>query len=268
MNFTYVIIEDNPAAIETLKNELSHYPFLINAGEATSYINGKKLIVDQRPSLIFLDVELGDKQGYNLINDIKQFFIKLPKIIMTSAHIQYAREAVNDDYLYFLEKPIDPDELFLAIEKFRNTQISENRILDIKKLDGHYFFRMDEIYYLKSKNNKSIIVKTDLSETEISKTLKELSDLLPSDFLRIHKSYMIHTKFIEKMNISERKILLNVRSGLIELHKKGQELVNLNSGSTFGFDETLMLKNCEIELPIGDLYLENIKDSLLIFNKI
>lgn len=267
MNFTYVIIEDNPSAIKTLKNELSNYPFLISVGDATSYAKGKRLIVDQRPALIFLDVELGEKQGYDLINEIKQFFHKMPKIIMTTAHVHYAKESTNNDYLYFLEKPVDPDELFLAIEKFKNIQVSENRILDIKKIDGHYFFRMDDIYYLKSNSNKTIIVKTDLSETEVSKTLKEFSEMLPSDFLRIHKSYMVNTKFIEKMNVSGRKIKLNIQSGIIELRKK-EELINLNSGSTFGFDETLLLKSSEIELPIGDQYIENIKNTLLVFHKI
>ncbi|MCW3159697.1 LytR/AlgR family response regulator transcription factor [Chryseobacterium oryctis] len=268
MNFTYVIIEDNPSAKQTLKNELSNYPFLINIGEAGTYSEGKKLIAEKKPALIFLDVELGEKKGYDLINDIRQFFHRLPKIIMTTAHTKYGKESTNNDYLYFLEKPVDPDELFLAIEKFKNQHITENRILDIKKIDGHYFYALDDIYYLKSVSNKTIIVKTDMSESEVSKSLKEFAELLPPDFLRVHKCYIVNTKFVEKLNTNQRNIVLNVKSGIIELHKNKQEFINLNSGNTFGFDESLLMKNTKVELPISNLYLDNIKSTLLIYHKI
>ena len=267
MKFTYVIVEDNPSALENLKIELQKFPNFINIGEASSYKEGKRLIVEKRPSLIFLDVELGDEKGYDLVKEIQPFFQKLPKIIMTTGHVKYAKESTNQDFLYFLDKPIDYDELYMALEKFKQGYHQENRTLNIRKKDGYHFFLLDEIYYFEGVNNKTNIVKTDLSENEVSKTLKDISVLLPEDFIRVHKSYIINTKFVEKMNLKERTIYLNIKSGIIEFQNPNQEFINLKSGKTFSFDESLQLKNYNIKIPIGDNYIPKIKDQLLIFNK-
>lgn len=268
MKYTYVIIEDNPSAIKNLIIELKKFPFLINVGEAMTYKEGKRLIVEKKPSLIFLDVELGEYKGYDLVQEMKQFFHRMPKIIMTSGHVKYAKESTNNDFLYFLDKPVDYDELYLAIEKFSKSYYIENRTLDIKKLDGHYFFALDDIYYFEALNNKTLIVKTDLSTNEVSKTLKEIGEMLPTDFLRVHKSYIINTKFVEKMNLTKKTIFLSVKSGLLEFKNGEQELINLKTGRIFNFDEKLQLKNHQKEIPVSDRYMEILKDTFLIFNKI
>lgn len=267
MKFNYIIIEDNPSALENLKIELQKFPNFVNIGEAYTYKEGKRLIVEKRPSLIFLDVELGDEKGYDLVNEIKPYFQKLPKIIMTTGHVKYAKESTNNDFLYFLDKPIDYDELYMALEKFKQIYFKENRTLDIKKKDGYHFFSLDEIYYFEGVNSKTKIVKTDLSEIEVSRTLKEIGELLPEDFIRVHKSYIINAKFVEKMNLTERTIYLNIKSGIIEFQNPNQEFINLKSGKTFSFDESLQLKNYNTKIPIGDNYIPGIKDQLLIFNK-
>lgn len=265
MNYKYIIIEDNPAAFKNLKLALDRYPFLIFDGHAESYLQGKRLIVETKPSLIFLDVELGEKKGFDLIQEIRPFFHKLPKIIMTTGHIKYARNAVNDHYHYFLEKPIDPDEVFLALEKFKTEQLKENRTLDLRNSNGHHFFSLDEIYYFEATGNKTKIIKTDLSEEKFTKTLKEIGDQLPPDFLRIHKSFIINTKYIEKVNLTKRLMILNVKSGLMELGDASHELINLTSGKSITIEESLRLKDCRVEIQIGESYLENLRNSLFIF---
>ena len=70
------------------------------------------------------------------------------------------------------------------------------------------------------------------------------------------------------MNLKERTIYLNIKSGIIEFQNPNQEFINLKSGKTFSFDESLQLKNYNIKIPIGDNYIPKIKDQLLIFNKI
>jgi two-component system, LytTR family, response regulator len=238
MNYNYIIVEDNLGALENLQISLKSHKNFKEIGFAHTLTKGIALALTTKPHIIFLDVELGDENGFDLIKEIRQFTTEIPYIIMTTGIDKYAKKAVNTDVLYFIEKPIDPDELVIALNKFEKKFLDLQNHITIKNAEGHFFIQLDNIQYIKSEINYCTIHQVNYPSKLVSKTLKEIESILPSSFVRIHKSYIINSKFVQMLNTSKKKL-------------------KLMQSSNFDNNEK------ELELPIGDSYLELVKNVLL-----
>ena len=154
---------------------------------------------------------------------------------MTTGVDKYAKKAVNTDVLYFLEKPIDPDELVIALNKFEKKYLDLQKHITIKNTEGHFFMQLETIQYIKSEINYCNIYRTNQTPMLVSKTLKEIEKILPNQFVRIHKSYIVNSQFVQMLNTTKKKIKLTCQTDNSEV----------------------------LELPIGDSYLEMVKNILL-----
>lgn len=232
MDYNYIIVEDNLGAVKNLQMELKNYSNFIEIGVADTLKKGISLALSKKPVLLFLDVELGDENGFDLIKEIRQFTKEIPFIIMTTGVDKYAIKAVNADVLYFLSKPIDPDELLIALNKFEKRYYDLQKQISIKNTEGHFFVQIESIPYIKSESNYCKIFRTDQTPMMVSKTMKEMEKMLPNEFIRIHKSYIINTQFVQMLNTTKKDI---------KLLCNGENVI----------------------LPIGDSYLELVKNKLL-----
>ena len=236
MNYNYIIVEDNMGSLQNLQTAMKQHQNFKETGIAHSVAKGISLALSAKPHIIFLDVELGEEKGFDLIKEIRQFTSEMPFIIMTTDFDKYAKKAVNHDVLYFLDKPIDPDELVVALHKFQKKYLEFQNHITIKNTEGHFFMQLEDINYIKSDNNCCRIFKKDGTQMFVTKTLKEIETIMPLPFIRIHKSYMVNTKYIHMLN-TVKKII---------------QLKNTN------------LQDELIELPISDLYMEKVKQTLLV----
>ena len=118
MNYNYIIVEDNLGSLQNLQTALKSHKNFKEIGVANTLSQGISMVLSAKPHIVFLDVQLGDENGFDLIKEIRQFTSEMPFIIMTTDFDKYAKKAVNHDVLYFLDKPIDPDELVIALHKF------------------------------------------------------------------------------------------------------------------------------------------------------
>jgi two-component system, LytTR family, response regulator len=258
MNHNYIIIEDQKGALENLQIALEPYNNLLFKGTATNIKEGLSLCLKQKPNLIFLDVELGLEIGFDLINELRSFYTTLPFIIMTTAHDHYAKQAVNNDVLYFLSKPVDNDELQKALTKFEKAQSEQRNHLVIKDKNGHTLMQYNDIVYIEAQSNYCVIYLKHGKKNTVSKTLKDIESLLPNTFLRTHKSFMVNTQFVEKINTTKKQITLNTKTGIIEIVTDTKTKV----------DENLQLKETETTIPIGESYIELVKNSLFVYKTI
>jgi len=134
MNFNYIIVEDNLGALHNLQSSINPHSNFKEIGIAHTLTKGIALALSVKPHIIFLDVELGNENGFDLIKEIRQFTTEMPYIIVTTGIDKYAKKAVNTDVLYFLEKPIDPDELVIALNKFEYSMGKRKQLI--------YFFQI------------------------------------------------------------------------------------------------------------------------------
>ncbi len=207
MTYNYIIIEDEKGALENLRMALSSYNDFSETGFATNLKDGVALAISQMPHIVFLDVELGAESGFDVLKEIRQFTSEVPLFIMTTGHQKYAKEAVNKDVLYFLDKPIVDAELSIALNKCKKAFLSLQHTLAIKNKEGHFFLNLKEVPYIESKDN-AIIIHRNSENITLTGTLKEFETILPQNFIRIHRSYIINKHFVEMLNTSKNKVQL------------------------------------------------------------
>jgi two-component system LytT family response regulator len=239
MKYNYVIVEDRKGAFENLLTALKKHTNFILKGHATSVKEAITLILTEKPQLVFLDVELGNESGFDIIREIRQITQNIPFFVMTTDFDKYAKNAVNQDVLYFLDKPIDPDELVKALVKFEKNYLERQEHITIKNTEGHLFMQLETITHITADNSYSLIHRTNETPKIVSKTLKDVDAILPDQFIRIHKSTIVNKKFITQLNTTKQVVILQPKT-----QNNTQE-------------------NAKLEFSIGDSYLETVKNTLL-----
>ncbi|MDD2986125.1 LytTR family DNA-binding domain-containing protein [Flavobacterium sp.] len=253
MNYSYIIIEDQEEPLVALQKELKNYPEFIGKGIAASVQEGIRLTLTQKPNIIFLDVELGGEIGFEIIKETACFFSEPPFVIVLSENEKYAKKAINYDVLFYLDKPINALKLAIALNKFKKRFSELKSHISIKDRNAHWLIKYIDILFVQSDGSYCVINRLNNSKITVSKPLKEIESLLPKVFLRVHKSYIINTSYIEKINTTNRLITLHFRTGLFEITEK----------SKIRLDETFTIKDSIIEIPVGEIYLEKVKHALL-----
>lgn len=198
------IIDDEIHAIQTLKFDL--HDIFEEAVEivftSTNPVEGLKEIREKKPDVLFLDMDMPRLSGLevlNLIDDLKL------KVIITTAHEEYAIKAVGTNAMAYLLKPVQPEQLKSVIEKVIKDFITQKPIevskgkISVPVFEGFEILEYDEIIFCKSDNNYTDIFLAGNRKIVVSKTLKYIEDLLPeSIFLRVHKSFIVNKNHIRK----------------------------------------------------------------------
>jgi two-component system LytT family response regulator len=217
-----VIIDDERNARETLQKMLIRYfPTRLNiVGMADSVKEGVYLIKENKPDVVFLDIEMPEENGLQLFSYFKEVDFS---VVFTTAYQQYAINAIKYAALDYILKPINQIELGEAISKLeRKDRINKNTTMHIEALmhninldsesfnkvifptkDGYELEKIRNIIYCKADKNYCEI-HTVSNIIVVSKSLKHVVDLLPSDiFFRIHKSYFVNQNYIKALSRSE-----------------------------------------------------------------
>ena len=210
-----IIIDDEPAARASLAMEIKlHCPQINVVAEASSVEEGVTT-VHRHPqaSLLFLDIQLTDGSGFDLLQKIN--FEEL-NIIFTTAYSEYALRAIKFAPLDYLLKPIDAQELQAAVEKAtrgRQTEMQEQIRLFMQQMnvgasparialatsDGIHLHFVKNIVRCASDGNYATVYFDDKSKLMVAKTLKDLEQLLaPYSFERIHKSHLVNVDHLRR----------------------------------------------------------------------
>ncbi len=211
-----IIIDDEPAARASLALEINlHCPQITVVAEASSVAEGIE-VVGSHPhaSLLFLDIQLTDGSGFDLLQKIN--FEDL-KIIFTTAYSEYALRAIKFAPLDYLLKPIDAQELQAAVEKAtrgRQTEMQEqirlfmqqmsggataNARIALATADGIHLHYVKNIVRCASDGNYATVHFDDQRKLLVAKTLKDLEILFsPYRFERIHKSHLINVDHLRR----------------------------------------------------------------------
>lgn len=244
MEHKAVIIDDMDAARASLKLELNdHCPEIKLVGEASSVVTGLKLLKNSDVDIVFLDIELDDGLGFDILELIPNHSFK---VIFTTASDAYAIKAFQFAAVDYLLKPIDPELLKTAVKKaigsqaFTQDQLSilrEGLLTDehSSKLALHtqekiVSAEIDSISHCKSEGNYTTFYFLDGSKLLITKTLKEFEKILgPHGFVRTHQSYLINAGEVKEFVKTEGGyILLKDGSHIpVSVRKRSEVLASL-----------------------------------------
>ncbi len=200
-----IIVDDEPPAVRILQKYTEQLPNLECVGTTNKAIEALQLVDKHKPDILFLDVQMPELTGIQLSTLLKGKI----NIIFTTAYAQFALEGYELNVIDYLLKPISFDRFIQAVEKVRNQiQSSENRDNSTEaddfffvKTDGRNRFkkiRISEIFYLESIKNY-VILHTQMEQIMTYNTLKYFEENLPeSQFVKIHKSFLVSLDKIEK----------------------------------------------------------------------
>lgn len=212
-----LIIDDEKRAVNILRILIEqHIPEIDRVETAIGSLAGIEKIRAHHPDLIFLDVEMPEMTGFELLEELEG---KDLNVIFTTAYDHYAIRAIRFSAIDYLLKPIDIQDLKNAFRNFMekkersagdaglllknladNLRIAHTQKprLAISAKGGAVFFDIDEIIRCEADNNYTIFYMQDGNRFISSKTLREYEDLLQDyQFIRTHQSHMINPAFVK-----------------------------------------------------------------------
>ncbi len=218
------IIDDETNAREALSNLLRILcPEVEICGEAKNADLGIELIKKEKPNLIFLDIQMPGKTGFDLLSSFEKVNFG---VIFTTAYQEYAIRAFRFSAIDYLLKPIDPDELQAAVEKFKlqvagvnpqqlqilqehldNTQSlrlierkkNDNQRIALPTAEGIHFVQMTEIIQCESLGSYTKFHLVKGPAIVVSRLLKEYEEILDNFyFFRVHQSNIVNLEHIKR----------------------------------------------------------------------
>lgn len=215
MELSCIIIDDELNNIENLQNIIIKYcNEIIVLDTATNADSAYEKIISLQPDLIFLDIQMPGKSGFELLKMFSEINFE---IIFITAYDKYGIQAIKFSALDYLLKPIVVDDLKTAVEKAQKRIARKNQNLSIENLlefikrgqnespkialptsNEISYVKTDEIIRCEAYDNYTYFFLNDGSKILVSKPLKEFSEiLLPFNFLRTHQSHLVNIQFIK-----------------------------------------------------------------------
>jgi len=206
-----LILDDESTAIKTLSLMIQHYvPEITDLKSTTDPYEGLLLLQSFKPQLLFIDIQMPLMSGFEFLKKVAHANFS---IIFTTAHDEYAIDAIRFSALDYLLKPIDTDELQDSFKRFLQKQESQSATeslyrnfmynLNVKNRSdfklalptqqGTFFYKPEEIIRLEGEGNYTKFFFLDKTSLMTSYTIKNYEDvLLNYGFLRVHKSHLVN----------------------------------------------------------------------------
>jgi two-component system LytT family response regulator len=206
--FKVVIIDDERLAREEIKRHLLDYDDFEIAGTAENADEAEGLITSLRPDLIFLDIQMPGKSGFDLLEALED----VPEVIFITAYDQFAVKAFEVSAIDYLVKPFREERFDKAIIKAKERlegkkeARSFERNIFVKEGEKLHFIKTREVYLVTSLGN---YVRLHFSGQKVylKRSLNQLEEMLdPALFFRISRTEIINTSFIKEVDtsVSER----------------------------------------------------------------
>jgi len=201
-----LIIDDERLAREGLKNLLKEYSDIQITGEAANVDEALELIDNNKPDLLFLDIQMPEKTGFDLLEEL----IETPVVIFTTAYNEFAIKAFEVNALDYLLKPVNDQRLREAIQKARkqltdiesergNNKLKSTDRVFIKDGERCWFVKLEDIRLIESAGNYAKIY-FDKYKPLIHRTLNSLDEKLSNDmFFRANRQQIINLDYIDRI---------------------------------------------------------------------
>lgn len=242
-----IIIDDERLARNELKKLLLDYPEIEVVAEAANVGEGIERIESVNPDLIFLDIQMPGKTGFDLLTELD----RAPNVIFTTAYDEYALKAFEVNALDYLLKPIEPKRLADAIQKLQVLEEKEqmnggNPSVNINKSiltesdqvfvkDGErcWFVKLNEIRLFESVGNYAKVY-FGANKPLILKSLNALEERLDEKtFFRANRKHIVNLRLIDKIE--------PYFNGGLLLEMKGGEKIEVSRRQTVKFKEMMSL---------------------------
>mgnify|MGYP006281519361 CR=1 FL=1 len=243
-----IVVDDEQNVRQTLIKILQQEAYDLNyIGQAGTVKEAVQLIHKHNPDILFLDVELTDGTGFDIL---AQFENPSFKVIFITAYQEYALRAFKFSALDYILKPFDPEDIDSAMAKVtkafesENLQVKlkaflsniENISREVKKIvlntsESIHLVSVQDIIRCQSDGNYTRFFLQDRKNLLVSKTLKQYDEMLtPYGFFRVHQSHLVNLNFLDFFNKDNERLVLKDSSAIpVSTRRKDQLISILNS---------------------------------------
>lgn len=242
MKLKCLLVEDKPPDLNNLQVAiLEHCKALTIVGKAETLSEAVKLFREQKPDIIFLNVELTDGTGFDLLESLGNI---TSKVVLVTEKQKYALKAFKVNAVDFLLKPVCKDELIRVESKLLLLMNKDNS--SPEKLDGQSgktysnkekiifhdtsglrIIETETIEFLTADNNYCTLYLENKSKFTVTKSIKELENLLPdATFFRVHKSHIVNIDKLQKVKFGDiYKAIMNSGASINISRRRVQQLL-------------------------------------------
>jgi two-component system LytT family response regulator len=234
-----ILIDDERLARKELSTLLKEYDFIDIVDECANADEAVVSIKKHKPDLLFLDIEMPEKSGFDLLEELEE----IPQVIFVTAFDEYAIKAFEVNATDYILKPVDPkrlDQLMSKLEKPKKKMDSEQSSklsyedqIFIKDGDNCWFVKLSEIRYFESVGN---YVKVYFGENKpmLLRSLNKIEERLnEKEFFRVNRKHIVNMTWVEKVD--------NWFSGGLKLTLKNGEEIEVSRRQSQRFKENRSL---------------------------
>ena len=205
-----IIIDDERLARTELRKLLQEFPEVEIVDEAANAEEGIQKIENQQPDLIFLDIQMPGKTGFDMLSELE----RTPQVIFTTAYDEFALKAFEVNALDYLLKPVEPKRLADAIQKLQvgeqkelryegehtnNSILTENDQVFVKDGERCWFVKLSEVRLFESVGNYAKVF-FGTNKPLILKSLNALEERLDEKtFFRANRKHIVNMRMIDKI---------------------------------------------------------------------
>lgn len=225
-----LIIDDEKHCRSVIKTYLESLGNPIeNIEEAWSVDSGYQKILNFKPTVVFLDIQLSNKTGFDILDCIPEQNFHL---IFTTAYDNYAIKAFEYAALHYLLKPVNKKMLIEALDRVRESkdflkteQIDQFKFLYVNTENRSFNLDLSKVAYLEADGSYSRIFMKNGESVFSSKNLGEYEKKLPENFFRVHKSFIVNLLMVERVESSKNCIQLSNNTTLTVSRRKKPLLI-------------------------------------------
>ena len=220
-----LIIDDESAGRQLIKEYISDYPNLVVLGEANNGVDAVKLINEFKPDLVFLDIQMPGMNGFDVLTHLEE----LPQIIFSTAYDQYALKAFEVHAVDYLLKPYTKERFRIAVEKSNQSNdygnirpLAESLLMDNQKYPERILVQsqnklitisLKDVIRIEAYGDYSKLItkeKTYLSNYGISTLEEKLDNAI---FIRVHRSSIINLDKVKELNKYSKSYDITMTNG-------------------------------------------------------
>ncbi len=240
MSIRAIIVDDELGPRESLSKMIEKNCTNIEiVAKADSMLNAFEAINKHKPDLVFLDIQMPNGNGFDLLEKFEKIDFE---IIFTTAYDNYAIKAIKFSAVDYILKPIDLEELILAVKRYEEkkgkkptfdkqikTLLSnirpENKVkkVGIPEGDGLIFINLSDIVYCNSDGNYTFFILTSGKKIIASRTLGEYEEMFGDEnFFRVHRSHLINLQHVKRYIKGEGGYVVMSDNSQVEVSRRNK----------------------------------------------
>ncbi|MBJ6367682.1 LytR/AlgR family response regulator transcription factor [Snuella sedimenti] len=237
----YFIIETEEPIINRIIKVLDDLPDFNLIGCSHDASESMNSILKDMPDLIFINIDTSIDNPFELVKETKQYLHSDSEFIAISSSKEKTYDAIKTGFFDYLLNPVSELDIRKSILRFKKkhpTKLKET--ICLKSYKDYRYLRTDEILFLKADNNTTDFHMLDGNTINAFKTLKAFESILPTNFLRIHKSYIVNKNYVCRVNYGKLTCTIKKNNNTLPFTKTYQENIDFMV-NTFSRSSALLL---------------------------